>query len=170
MLFRFLENKEGINFAPVFTGILGSVDEAAKGLITRKLQDDLPADVPSQKAWFDVYLPHDIPKGQKGHYERMAQNLKRTLVFNNGISPLGLLRSCLDYALNDNTKIGGVFEAVKTGFRFQGARNVLASVQRVNDFRNTRVAHQEEELTDAKLAETELKTWIEALHLFAQAQ
>jgi type III restriction enzyme len=37
MLYRFLENKEGVNYAAVFTGLLGSIDEAAKGLITRRL-------------------------------------------------------------------------------------------------------------------------------------
>ena len=170
MLFRFLENKEGINFAPAFTGLLGSIDEASKGLIVRKLQTSLPADVPSQKAWFDVYLPPALDRGKRTHYERMAQNLKRTLVFNNGISPLGLLRSCLDYGLNDNTKIGGVFDAVTTNFRFNGARKVLGNVTRVNDFRNTRVAHQEEDLTDVGETQRELIAWIEALRLITVAE
>lgn len=170
MLFRFLENKEGINFAPVFTGLLGSLDEAARGLIARKLEESLPGDVPSQKAWFDVYVPPGTDKGKRGHYERMAQNLKRTLVFGNGISPLGLLRNCLDYALNDNTKIDGVYEAVKAAFRFQGARNLLQTLGDMYEFRNTRVAHQEEELTDAKVTERALKEWVETLRLLAEME
>ena len=170
MLFRFLENKEGINFAPVFTGLLGSLDEAAKGLIVRKLEPELPADVPSQKAWFDIYLPRGIDKGKRGHYERMAQNLKRTLVFGNGISPLGLLRSCLDYALNDNTKINGVYEAVKTTFRFPGGRKLLENVSDTYEFRNTRVAHQEEELADAELTERELRSWVETLRQLTETR
>jgi len=36
--------------------------------------------------------------------------LKKTSVFNNGLSPLGLLRQCLDYAMNDNTKLTGAFD------------------------------------------------------------
>ena len=87
----------------------------------------------------------------------MAQNLKRTLVFKNGLSPLGLLRSCLDYALNDNTKLVGVFDAVATGFKVSGARALLAQVEPVNDFRNIYVAHHEKDLTDKQLAEDSLK-------------
>ncbi|MBM4301884.1 MAG: hypothetical protein FJ121_10240 [Deltaproteobacteria bacterium] len=33
----------------------------------------------------------------------------------------------------------------------------------INDFRNTYVAHQEKELTDAGLAEKELRSWINGL-------
>ena len=59
------------------------------------------------------------------------------LVFKNGISPLGLLRCCLDYALNDHTRIGGVFDAIRTRFKVQGGRDLLASVSDINNFRNS---------------------------------
>ncbi len=84
-------------------------------------------------------------------------NLKRTLVFKNGIMPMGLLRDCMDYALNDNTKIEGVFQAVKTKFKVAGGRDFLSTaVTRIYEFRNTRVAHQEKEITDPKEAEQNL--------------
>lgn len=168
MLFRFMENKEGMNFAPVFNALLGSLDEAAKGLIIRRLQDDMPSKVPDQKAWFAPYFGR-VEGGKRRHYESMAQNLKRTLVFGNGISPVGLLRSCLDFALNERNKFGGVFDAVTDQFRVKGGRDFLATVEAVNDFRNTRVAHQEQELSDAKLAEKELLRWIEALRFITEA-
>lgn len=168
-LFRLCENKEGFNFAPVFSALLGSIDEAAKGVIVRRLSADLPAEAGNQKAWFDVYIPGNIEGGKRRHYESMAQNLKRTLVFSNGVSLLGLLRNCLDYALNDNTKIGGVFDAVKAKFKVEGARKFLDTLTRVNDFRNTRVAHQEQPVTDAKLAQRELVAWIDALRLFTSS-
>ena len=38
-------------------------------------------------------------------------------------------------------------------------------VTRVNSFRNTYIAHQEKNLTDKKLAEKELKHWVETLTL-----
>ena len=72
----------------------------------------------------------------------------------NGISPLGLLRGCLDDALNDTTKIGVVFDAIHVRFKVQGGRDLLAVVTDINTFRNTYVAHQEKELTEPKLAET----------------
>jgi type III restriction enzyme len=164
MLYRFFENKDGMNYAPVFTALLGSIDEVAKGFLVRRLQPEMPVTVDDQKAWFAPYLG-DVDRKAEDYYRKLAQNLKRTLVFNNGLSLIGLLRSCLDFALNDTTKIGGVFEALKIQLRFQGGRKVLETVTRINDFRNTYIAHQEQELTDKNLAEQELKIWIEALHM-----
>lgn len=71
-------------------------------------------------------------------------------------------------ALNDTTIIGGVFEALHTQLRVQGGRKFLETVTRINDFRNTYIAHQEKELTDRNLAEQELKFWIEALHILGK--
>ncbi|MBF2073015.1 MAG: DEAD/DEAH box helicase family protein [Synechococcales cyanobacterium C42_A2020_086] len=167
MLYRFFENKEGMNYAPVFTALLGSIDEVAKGFLVRRLQPEMPVTVDDQKAWFAPYLG-GVDRKAEDYYRKLAQNLKRTLVFNNGLSLIGLLRSCLDYALNDTTKIGGVFEALQTQLRFQGGRKFLETVTRINDFRNTYIAHQEQELTDKNLAEQELKIWIEALHMIGK--
>lgn len=167
MLYRFFENKEGMNYAPVFTPLLGSIDEVAKGFIVRHLKPELPIAIEDQKDWF---LPNlrNVDRKSEDYYRKLAQNLKRTLVFNNGLSLIGLLRSCLDYALNDTTKIGGVFDAVQTQLRFQGGRKLLEAITRINDFRNTYIAHQEKELTDRTLAEQELKIWIEALHMIGK--
>lgn len=168
MLFRFMENKQGMNFAPVFNALLGSIDEAAKGLVVRRLGEAIPSTVQEQKAWFAPYITQ-AEGGKRRHYEGMAQNLKRTLVFGNGLSPLGLLRNCLDFALNDRSKFGGVFDAVVERFNVGGSRKLLESVEAVNEFRNTRVAHQESELTDSKLAQRELVRWIEALRAVSEA-
>jgi type III restriction enzyme len=69
----------------------------------------------------------------------------------------------LDFALNDKSKIGGVFEAVNAAFRFDGARSFLAEVTAVNDFRNTYIAHAEKELRDATGAKANLKSWVGTL-------
>jgi type III restriction enzyme len=168
MLFRFFQNKEGMNYSPVFNALLGSLDEAARGLLVRRLQPMMPAKVPDQKTWFDPYL-RDTDRRTQPHYQKMAQNLKRTLVFNNGIMPLGLLRDCMEYALNDNTKIEGVFEAVKAKFKVAGGRDLLATVVRLYDFRNTRVAHQEKEVADPKEAHQHLVAWIKGLKALTEA-
>ena len=167
MLYRFFENKEGMNYAPVFTALLGSIDEVAKGFLVRRLQPEMPVTVDAQKAWFAPYFG-GVDRKSEDYYRKLTQNLKRTLVFNNGLSLIGLLRSCLDYALNDTTKIGGVFEALQTQLRFQGGRKFLETVTRINDFRNTYIAHQEHELTDKNLAEQELKIWIESLYMIGK--
>jgi type III restriction enzyme len=164
MLYHFFENKKGINYAPVFTALLGSIDEVAKGFILRRLQPEMPTTVEEQKIWFTPSM-ESVDRKAEDYYRKLAQNLKRTLVFNNGLSLIGLLRSCLDYALNDTTKIGGVFEALRIQLRFQGGRKLLETVTRINDFRNTYVAHQERELVDRDLAKQELKIWIEMLQV-----
>lgn len=162
-LLRFMQNKAGMNYASVFTGLLGSLDESARALVVRRLSPDLPATAQAQKAWFDVYPPPSVERGKQRHYEQLAQNLKRTLVFSNGIMPLGLLRNCLDYALNDTNKVGQALDAVRARFKVQGARAVLDQVQRVYDFRNVYVAHQEKELSDAAIAEKALLEWVDCI-------
>ena len=165
MLFRFLENKPGVSFSPVFTTLLGSIDEAAKGLLARRLEPDLPPRSPDQQRWFE---PH-YGKADSRRYQPVAQNLKKTLVYRNGISPLGLLRTCMDYALNDNTKLDGVFAAIKQKFQVKGGRDLLGAVTEINDFRNAYVAHQEKELTDVRLTEKHLQKWINGLSAVASA-
>jgi type III restriction enzyme len=144
-----------VNYAPVFTALLGVIDETAKGLVLQKLTPRMPGNMQEQKDWFEPYLGY-AGRSRVQHYEQMARNLKKTLVYRNGVSPLGLLRSCLDYALNDNTKLSSVFDAVKAEFRFSGGRDLLDCVKSMNDFRNTRVAHQEAPLTNPSKAKTAL--------------
>jgi type III restriction enzyme len=157
-----------MNYSPVFNALLGSLDEAARGLLIRRLQPLMPALVPDQKTWFDPYL-RDADRRTQPHYEKMLKNLKRTLVFKNGIMPMGLLRDCMEYALNDNTKINGVFQAVKTKFKVTGGRDLLSTVARIYEFRNTRVAHQEKEITDPKEAEQHLIGWINGVRSLTEA-
>lgn len=163
-LYRFFEKKtEAPNFAPVFSALLGPFDEACKTVITARLQSHLPARPVDQRDWFEPYMPSGLEKRSLDHYNGMAKNLKRGLVYGNPHSVIGLLRSCLDYALNDSTKIGGVFKAVSAEFRFDGARSVLDMVSAVNTFRNTYVAHGEKELRNGKVAEQNLRDWVTTL-------
>ena len=150
-------------------GVPGPWGEAARGLLIRRLQADVPSAAQTQRTWFEPYVER-LQGGQRRHYESMAQNLKKTLVYNSGFSPMGLLRSCLDFALNDHTKLGGVFESVTAKFRVQGARDVLDTVEKIYAFRNTAVAHQETEITDAKQAERELISWIRGLNTLSKLQ
>jgi type III restriction enzyme len=146
------------------------MDEAARGLLLRRLQTEVPAKADDQRAWFEPYYGDVRDRRLVPHYQKTAQNLRRTLVHGSGLSPLGLLRSCLDYALNDNTRLGGVFETLNARFKVQGGRALLSMVSGINDFRNTYVAHQEKDLLDQRLAEEQLKTWIEGLRELGAAE
>ncbi len=167
-LYRFFEKKQGVNCAPVFTALLGVVDEAAKGLILQKLTKHLPTNMVAQKDWFDPYLAGVDPKTHR-HYQEMGRNLKKTLVFKTGVSPLGLLKSALDYALHDNAKLTGIFEDIKAEFHFPDAKTLLVDVKAINDFRNTRIAHQEKPLTNPVEAKSALIQWVKGLNRLWQA-
>ncbi len=168
LLLQFIENHPDMNFAPVFNCLLGCVDEAARGLLLRRLKDSVPTSPEDQRTWFAPYLGN-VERQHQDFYQRMAQNLKKTVLHGNGTSPLGLLRSCMDYAMNDSAKLGGVFEAVRLAFKVQGGRDLLAIVQGTNDFRNTVVAHQTEGLPDAKRAKRELGAWVKGISAIGAA-
>lgn len=168
LMFEFLRKREGANLAPAFMPLLGAIDVAAKSLIAEKLQPLVPGLPQDQRAWFEPYLQGAGSK-HPDHYKRLAQNLRKTLLFGSGLMPVGLLRDCLDYALNDNARYSGVFEAARVSFRFQGSKKVWEEVNAIYDFRNKHVAHQEVELTDAKAAAAALGRWIKGLGLLAHA-
>jgi type III restriction enzyme len=93
-----------------------------------------------------------------------ARNLEKTLVFKNGLMPIGLLKFCLEYSQGDYN-IGGVFNAVKQSFsRFKTKENLYNAVKEIYDFRNTYIAHQEKELSDIEIAREGLIKWISGLY------
>ncbi len=165
-LFRFLENKTNMDYAPIFQALLGCIDEACKGLMLRRLQPLMPTDRQQQIAWFNPYVDN-LGRGNSKRYIDVAKNLKKTLVFGNGFSPLGLLRNCVDIAMNDKNKIDGVFEAIKETFQIKGGWDLLTVLTNINDFRNTYVAHQEKELKDVELTKIKLSEWIAGLHFIS---
>ena len=167
-IFGLLNKREGANLAPVFTPLLGAIDGAAKSLVAEKLQPLVPGLPQDQRAWFEPYLQGAGAK-HPDHYKKLAQNMRKTLLFGSGLMPVGLLRDCLDYALNDSARYTGVFESVREAFRFQGSKKVWEEVNAIYDFRNKYVAHQEVELTDAKSAGIALARWIKGLRLLATA-
>src|SRR4030066_68295 len=146
-LFQFFEKKEGMSFAPVFTPLLGPLDESAKGLINEQLLPLMPSTQAEQKAFFEPYYG-TLKKGDTDWLNRHASNLRRTLVFKNGLWPSGLLLFCLDYSKMSKYEVGGVFEAIKKSFAEFSNTDLCEAVRAITDFRNTYIAHQEKELYD----------------------
>ncbi len=161
-LLGFCSEDQGMTYESVFTPLLGAIDKSAKDYIMRLLQPELPTTKDGKKDWFEPNMDGVNRKLQR-KYRDLAKSLKRTLMSNNGLSPIGLLRSCLDYSLNCTTKIDGVFTALRNQFWIQSGHKLLEIIDRINKFRNTYIAHQEKELTDRNMARQELNVWIEAL-------
>jgi type III restriction enzyme len=164
-LFQFLRGKQAVKYSPVFTPLLGSIDEACRGLLKRRLLEDVPAPADEQKRWFNPDFA-GLKPGTERDLQSLAHNLKKTVVENAGLSPVGTLRHTLDYACNSDYQLGGVFESIRK--RFDGANTLFDVVQQVNSFRNTYIAHQVKELTDAELTEGQLKIWVKTLRLLGE--
>jgi type III restriction enzyme len=164
-LYRYFEKKtDAPSFAPVFNVLLGPFDQAATAVILGQLQRKVPAARQDQDNFFSPYM-RGLDRRSERSYQDLAAKLKRALVYGNAHSVIGLLRSCLDLALNDTGKLEGVFAAVRDGFKIPGARNLLDRISAVNEFRNTYVAHHEKELRDKKLARDTLLYWVDTLAL-----
>jgi len=162
-LYQFLQNKEDISFAPVFTPLLGPLDEAAKGMILRELKDDIPMDGTRQYEFFHPDLT-DLPTGEANFYHRQAKNLERTLVDQNGLMPIGLLHWSLDYVRTTKRKIGGIFESIRIRFADVSQTDLPTMVGTIYTFRNEYIAHQDRELSDSELAKQALVQWADGLY------
>jgi type III restriction enzyme len=159
---EFLRKREDADLAPAFTSLLGEIDSAARDIIVERLLPSVPGISSDQRIWFDPRLDGNAAKTAE-HYKKMAANLRKTLVTSSGLMPIGLLRDCMDYALQDRARHGGVFESVRGRFKFSGGRKLLSAVSNMYDFRNTYVAHHDQTLTDQKLATRALGDWLALL-------
>jgi type III restriction enzyme len=160
-LFRFLENKAGQSFAPVFTPLLGPLDEASRAVMLKLLGTDIPTEREAQRAFFEPDLSQLSEKDAE-MYRRRGKDLKRTLVDHNGMSPIGLLRWCLQYSRKSNIPAGAVFDVVNRHFSSM-PEDIYKLVSNINTFRNNYVAHQEKELTDGGIARKALGEWTSGL-------
>ncbi|MCG6534621.1 MAG: hypothetical protein L7F78_08030 [Syntrophales bacterium LBB04] len=161
-LYQFTEKKEGMSFAPVFTSLLGPLDEAARGLMLGCLLSDIPSSPVEQASYFDPYYGN-LPKKEVSWLKNQANNLKRTLIYRNGLMPLGLLFFCLEYGNQEEQPVGGIFSSVRKQFARFCDPGFQRIIKEIYDFRNTYVAHQDKELMDRDKAKTALKVWIGAL-------
>ena len=149
------------SLAPVFTPLLGSLDEASKAVMLKRLGPHIPADREAQRKFFQIDASSLTDK-EAEDYKRRSSNLKRTLVDHGGMSPIGLLRECLEFAKQAQASSAQIFDCVRASFATDtGATFELVS--RINSFRNTYVAHQKKELTDVALARAALREWADGL-------
>jgi len=156
-LFQFLEKKSGQSFAPVFTPLLGPLDEASKAVLLKRLGPEIPTEREAQKKFFETDAS-GLTEKETDDFKRRSSNLKRTLVDHNGVSPIGLLRECLQYARDSKKSVGPVFDCVKKEFQME-SEETYKLVSRINAFRNAYVAHQTKELTDLAMAKAALAEW-----------
>lgn len=159
IMYKFTERKEGFTFSPVFNVLLGPLDDASKGLMASLLGSSMPANPKDTHNFFEPHLGGVNPKEVKT-LSKQAMNLKKTLIYGNGFSPLGLLSFCFDYSKNYEYSIGGIYGAIKKSFAPFNQTDMFEAVSAINDFRNNYVAHQQKFLNDPVLARENLIKWI----------
>ncbi len=160
-LFQFTEKKTGQSFAPVFTPLLGPLDEASRAVMLKFLGADIPTERETQQKFFEPDLSH-LSKKEAEMCQRRGRDLRRTLVDHNGMSPIGLLRWCLQHAGETGGPTAAVFGVVKQKFATVPTE-IYKLVSTINTFRNDYVAHQDKELTDSALARKALAEWASGL-------
>jgi type III restriction enzyme len=164
MLFRFLENKENMSFSPVFTPLLGAMEDACNTLILARLQPAMPTGRVAEKDFFNPILSSIDQKKWK-YYQDELKKLERTLVFRSPISPMGHLKFCLEYAIKSKEVLGGVFSAIKVQFGSEHDKQLLEVLGSAYQFRNKYIAHQEHATVSKDLAREQLSAWTAALRL-----
>lgn len=164
MLFRFLENKENMSFSPVFTPLLGAMEDACNTLILERLLPVLPTGRVAEKDFFNPILSSIDPNKRK-YYQDELKKLERTVVFRSPISPMGHLKFCLEYAAQEVDTIGGVLHSIKGLFGSFRDRELLGLLRSAYQFRNKYVAHQEHAVVPKELARGQLHDWIRLLFM-----
>lgn len=162
MLYRFIENKETLSFTPVFTPLIGSLEDASNTLLVERLGPFVPNNKPGQKDFFNP----DLTGFEKAkYYQGEIKKLERTLVFKSPISPMGHLKFSIEVAQKADRK-GGIFDALQKVFGSGEFGKLLDTLNPVYVFRNKFIAHQEKEETVGRdVARTQLKAWIGTLGL-----
>jgi len=162
MLFRFLENKENLSFAAVFTPLLGALEDASNTLLLGILSPAVPSGRIVEKQFFSPILTSLDGKKQK-YFQDEIKKLERTLVFRSPISPVGHLRFCLEYANKGREELGGILKVVKEAFATEADVKLLELLNSVYQFRNRYIAHQEHATVSKDLAREQLGNWIQTL-------
>ena len=138
------------------------MDEAAKGYIISTLKGAIPDDPNKRQRFFEPDLSVLHPRDESFH-KRQAFNLRRTLLENDGIMPIGLLKWCLEYAKSPRVPPGGIFSAIKSKFAGAEKKDILDTIDKIYSFRNEYIAHQEKELDDMNTAKEAIDDWIKGL-------
>jgi len=161
-LYRFIENKTTLSFTPIFTPLIGSLEDASNTLLVERLGPFVTNNKPAQKDFFNP----DLTGFEKAkYYQGEIKKLERTLVFKSPISPMGHLKFSLEVAQKADRN-GGIFDALQKVFGSGEFGNLLQTLNPVYVFRNKFVAHQEKEETVGKdVAQGQLKNWISTLVL-----
>lgn len=153
--------------APAFQPLLGPLDDYAQRILENRLKPLIPAEKEASIAFFNPSL-NGLPQREQVLLDKHQRYLRDNLVFGRSIQRLGTLLFCLDYARQGEKNIPGIWQAVKQQFSLPAFHELYEVLQRINEFRNTRVAHVEVQLTDEREAWEAMRLWLRGLSIMAE--
>ena len=155
------------DYSHAFQPLLRPLDEYAIQILEKKLLPMIPGDHSSRHDYFNPYLDNLSAK-QKALLEKNQRYLEHNLVFGRPIQKLGTLLFCLQYAQEGGWNIAGVWRDVAKVFSGQTMTSLYNDLEKVNTFRNTRVAHVDTKLDNSEEAWQAMRTWFRCLNMMIQ--
>lgn len=150
-------------FAHAFQPLLAPLDKLSQRIVESRLKPCVPAEGIARQDYFDPYLM-GVPFPLDNQVKKNQRFLKDNLIFGRQMQLLGTLLFCLDFALNKNINIPGVWQDVAAKFKGDKARELYETLEQVNNFRNTRIAHIEESLTDPEVSWRSMIEWLTCIN------
>jgi len=149
-------------YGHAFQPLLQPLDEYALRILDNQISPYIPGDISKRDLYFNPYL-EGLPHGQRIALEKNGRYLKDNLVFGRPIMKLGTLLFCMRFAKEGDKETLGIWKDVHKAFSAPEIVDLYLDLEIVNTFRNTRVAHVETKLNNAKEAWEAMKTWLRTL-------
>ncbi len=151
------------DYAHAFQPLLAPLDDYALKILDAQLTPHIPADAGKRDTYFAPYLG-SLRGKEQSLLEKNGRYLKDNLVFGRSIQKLATLLFCLGYAADGGWGAAGVWKDVQKVFAGPEMSALYQDLSKVNEFRNTRVAHVETKLTDTDEAWEAMITWLRCLN------
>jgi type III restriction enzyme len=155
------------DFSHVFQPLLRPLDDYSIRILEKRLKPRIPASSYDRRDYFYPYSD-SLMNREKNLIEKNGRYLEQNFVYGRSIQKLGLLLFCLDYASQGGWGIAGIWRDVEREFSGKEMAALFQDLEKVNEFRNTRVAHVETRLTDANEAWDALYLWLKLLDQMAR--
>lgn len=153
-----------------FTVLLEPFEALCGQLLRQEMESYLPDGADERRYYFDPYID-SLPKKIQNELRKHQRNLQRNLVHNAHSNRIGNLLFCLSFAVDgefQGIRAGGVWDDVAEAFAEPPLQAIRPHLVKMNEFRNRRVVHVEEPITDSETAEANLRNWIEGLILISR--
>jgi type III restriction enzyme len=152
------------DYAHAFQPLLRPLD----GYSLRILEKAIKPKLPHHQQDIDEFFSPDLDtlsRYDRNLLEKNQRYLRDNLVHGRSIQRLGTLLFCLRHAQQDTMGAAGVWQVVRNAFAESRFAALYRALERVNTFRNTRVAHVEQPLTDEHEAWQAMRIWLACLNL-----